>query len=473
MANLNEFTADICIIGAGVAGAALACSLKKSNHRICVIEKDWSEQDRIVGELLQPDGVEQLFAMNLEPVLDGFDAQIISGYTIIKNNEHLHIDYPHLKYGRGLTNGKFLQCMRSQIQGVENIECIKAEAKEFIYDNNGSICGVFCSDGYGELQSVHAKITIVTDGFFSKFRKITSENTAEVTGFFLGMVLKDCDLPFESHGHVFLTDSSPFLCYPIKSNEVRLLIDFPGNQPPKKGDALKDYLIAHVRSRLPQKMHHAFDLSLAEGKFKVMPNHYLPGKAKQIDGVLVLGDALNMRHPLTGGGMTVSLRDVRTCSELLSSGEYTSLEERNEITKAFYNSREQHATVNILADALYNVMSNNDLKNACFEYLTEGGKQAQEPIALLSGIEKRKVVLAKHFFAVAIKGAWKKMKVDFNLNTFKNAYFMIGDAFYIIYPLLGNEIKSKPFLFALEIGKKLFLHQREDKVATRRILITN
>jgi squalene monooxygenase len=38
----------------------------------------------------------------------------------------------------------------------------------------------------------------------------------------------------------------------------------------------------------------------------------MPSKERLIDGVLVIGDALNMRHPLTGGGMTVSLRDVNT-----------------------------------------------------------------------------------------------------------------------------------------------------------------
>lgn len=34
-------------------------------------------------------------------------------------------------------------------------------------------------------------------------------------------------------------------------------------------------------------------------------------------GVLLLGDAYNMRHPLTGGGMSVVLNDVRIWRELL------------------------------------------------------------------------------------------------------------------------------------------------------------
>lgn len=32
-----------------------------------------------------------------------------------------------------------------------------------------------------------------------------------------------------------------------------------------------------------------------------MPNSFLPPSANQSNGLIVLGDAMNMRHPLTGG----------------------------------------------------------------------------------------------------------------------------------------------------------------------------
>lgn len=36
-------------------------------------------------------------------------------------------------------------------------------------------------------------------------------------------------------------------------------------------------------------------------------------------GVLLLGDAYNMRHPLTGGGMSVALNDVSIWRDLLKN----------------------------------------------------------------------------------------------------------------------------------------------------------
>lgn len=38
-----------------------------------------------------------------------------------------------------------------------------------------------------------------------------------------------------------------------------------------------------------------------------------------LTGVLLLGDAYNMRHPLTGGGMSVVLNDVRIWRKLLKN----------------------------------------------------------------------------------------------------------------------------------------------------------
>lgn len=452
----ENFETDICIIGAGVAGAALACSLASSERRICVVEKDWREPDRIVGELLQPDGIEQLSDMGLQHLLDGYDAQDIIGYSIINNQASIHINYPASKTGKGLRNGKFIQKMRCELSASENIKCFEAEAKTLLRNNENGITGVACSDKAGNHFEIHAKLTIVADGIFSTFRKELVSAKEEVTGFFLGFLLRDCPLPFAQRGHVFLTDSSPFLCYPVSHNEIRFLIDFPKGQPPKKSDELIEYLNQHVRARLPETLHTAFDLCMREAKFKVMPNHYLPSQPIQTDGLIVLGDALNMRHPLTGGGMTVCLRDVNSCSRLLKTMRIDNPKQRLALWNAFYKSRTQNTVVNVLADALYNVMSNQELKDACFRYLAEGGTQSEEPIALLSGLNKSRTVLSKHFFAVAAKGGWNKIRQQPGLASTADAYTMISDACHIISPLLKNELHSKPLQTGLQFVQTLF-----------------
>ena len=69
------------------------------------------------------------------------------------------------------------------------------------------------------------------------------------------------------------------------------------------------------------------------------------------------GDAFNMRHPLTGGGMTVALSDAALLSDMLeplpSFADQLTTADR---TAAFYTKRKPlSATINTLANALYRV----------------------------------------------------------------------------------------------------------------------
>ena len=57
---------DLIIVGAGVVGTAAAKAFGSDGRRVLLLERDLSEPDRIVGELLQPGGVNSLAALGLE-----------------------------------------------------------------------------------------------------------------------------------------------------------------------------------------------------------------------------------------------------------------------------------------------------------------------------------------------------------------------------------------------------------------------
>lgn len=74
-------------------------------------------------------------------------------------------------------------------------------------------------------------------------------------------------------------------------------------------------------------------------------------------GALLLGDAFNMRHPLTGGGMTVALSDTRLLCEMLQPlPNFEDAIATARSTAEFYTKRKPvSATINTLANALYKV----------------------------------------------------------------------------------------------------------------------
>ena len=57
---------DVIVIGAGIAGASMAATLGKQGRKVALLERDLSEPDKIIGELLQPGGINRLKKLGLE-----------------------------------------------------------------------------------------------------------------------------------------------------------------------------------------------------------------------------------------------------------------------------------------------------------------------------------------------------------------------------------------------------------------------
>ena len=434
----SEF--DICIIGAGMAGATIAAYLAPKGIRIALIDHSFKEKSRIVGELLQPGAVLSLEQMGLRHLLDGFDAQPVDGYALVQGDQNTTIPYPHHYTGMGLHNGLFLQQIRASALHNESVKQIHGKALQLLENERHEIIGVsYRESGSSEIKTIHAPLTITSDGFFSNFREELTNNEKSVTSYFIGLILKDCDMPFPKHGHVFLSGPTPFICYPISTHEARILIDFPGEQLPRKA-LLQAHLDANVTPYIPERMRSSYEQALQSGGFKVMPNHYMAAKPIIRKGAVMLGDALNMRHPLTGGGLTAVFSDIQILSaHLLAMPDFSNTDLIHEKIEAYYRDRQRaNANLNILAKALYGVMSNDLLKTAVFKYLRCGGANAQESIAILAGLNRNHYSLIKQFLSLALFGAYDLLRQ--NIANLPKATKILTDAFTIIKPLAKNEL---------------------------------
>ena len=444
----NDFF-DICIVGAGMAGATIADYLAAKGVKIALVDREFSEKRRIVGELLQPGAVETLKKMGLEHLLEGFDAQPVYGYALFNNDKNFSISYNQDDstnyHGVGLHNGRFLQKIREDALSHDSVTQFHGTVSELIEDEKNVVTGIIYKEKHTrEIKTIKAKLTITSDGFFSSFRKDLSNNVKTITSFFVGIILKDCTLPFPHHGHVFLSAPTPFICYPISSTESRLLIDFPGEKAPKKDDIAK-HIEDNVAPYLPDEFKHCLTQAMAENDYKVMPNHYMPAKPVLKEGAVLLGDALNMRHPITGGGLTAVFNDVYLLStHLLEMPDFNDPKLIHEKLELYYQDRyHANTNVNIMANALYGVMSNDLLKQGVFEYLRMGGKNSGGPITLLAGLNRNPTVLIKHFFSVAflcIRNLSGKSKMNLS-----NVFRVMKDAFCIIKPLAINELRPSSF----------------------------
>ena len=211
-----------------------------------------------------------------------------------------------------------------------------------------------------------APLTFVADGCFSNFRREFVKKPVQVRSNFVGLILKDAKLPAPNHGHVVLGNNAPVLIYQISHHDTRILVDVPGKLPSAATGQLHEYLRTTVMPDLPQSLQQSFEYALnSPDRLKVMPNSFLPPSVNCTEGIMLLGDAMNMRHPLTGGGMTVAFNDVVLISKLLSPKRVPSFEDTRlvlEQMKAFHWQRKSLSSViNILAQALYSLFAANGI----------------------------------------------------------------------------------------------------------------
>src|SRR5690349_21651367 len=86
--------ADVVVVGAGIFGCAIAYALANQGRSVILLERWMHEPDRIVGELLQPGGVEALRKLGLSKCLEGIDAIPCYGYHVLYRNDDCAFPYP-------------------------------------------------------------------------------------------------------------------------------------------------------------------------------------------------------------------------------------------------------------------------------------------------------------------------------------------------------------------------------------------
>jgi squalene monooxygenase len=445
---------DVVIVGAGIAGSALAhalatlprpsapTALDPSSEtswqgsynvepprpmRICVLERSLAPPDRIVGELLQPGGMRALGAIGMAACTEGIDAVPVRGYAVVRQKELVEIPYPEGAEGRSFHHGRFIGKLREAVMNVAEagkgggrdvlaqVDVIEATVQELVEcDFTNRIIGVRAvlktpsesatvpalpTDGPSvhpppadteKKETFFADLVVIADGCFSNFRSQVlgpSGNKPTTKSHFVGLVLEDVKLPIPHHGTVCLVkNSGPVLLYQIAEHDTRMLVDVKAPLPSDLKVRFinvshpifcislttdsQGHILMNIVPQLLPALQPAVRTALEKDRLRRMPNSFLPPtrQSKRAlrqrpvkEGVVLIGDAWNMRHPLTGGGMTVAFNDVEILAKALVQlppGElgFGDWERVRRVVEQWETDRRPLAsTVNILSVALYDL----------------------------------------------------------------------------------------------------------------------
>lgn len=285
---------DIVIIGAGIVGCALAYGLGQSGRRVLLLERDLSVPDRIVGELLQPAGCIALAKLGMLDCLDRIDSRVCRGYQVYWGAKDVPIPYPHWPEnvqvafgedgksgttgpdaafnnqaeGRSFHHGHFVDALRKKAVTCPNVTLVEGTATDLIRSEvqPRQYIGVKTTPSAKAIYNtpsssstppasvdLKAPLTLIIDGYASKFRKMILPQAAPtpvVRSNFVALLLKDADLPAPGHGHVILKDDTalsaeasatsgkggPVLVYQLSKHDTRMLVDVPGAKLPSIGN---------------------------------------------------------------------------------------------------------------------------------------------------------------------------------------------------------------------------------------------
>ncbi|KAI1105278.1 SE-domain-containing protein [Jackrogersella minutella] len=472
--------ADVVVVGAGVFGCAIAYALADQGRSVILLERWMKEPNRIVGELMQPGGVNSLRKLGLGHCIDDIDAMPCNGFDVFFYGEDVCMPYPRIQgllgmedakvndkkseaprpQGRSFHHGRFITKLRQACLKHPNISVFETEVVSTVKgDHNPEILGVETrttnpTTGEKDPDCFFGKLTVVADGYASRFRKQFIDQAPVVRSKFYALELIDCQLPSPGFGHVIIGASSPVLLYQIGTRETRVLVDVPEKMPEASvaNGGVRGYMKNVVLPALPPCVQPSF-LAALEKDSKIpqsMPNSWLPPTKQAVPGLVILGDAMNMRHPLTGGGMTVALNDVVLVRDLLAPELIPDLADTPKVLRAMstfhWQRKRLTAIINVLAMALYSLFSARNaelakLQRGCFAYFKNG--VTRDPMGMLGGLIPDPLVLAYHFFSVAFLAIWLDWrsvglwKVPL---LFWNAFWILWTASVVFLPVMYREL---------------------------------
>ncbi|KAK7196687.1 squalene monooxygenase-like protein [Novymonas esmeraldas] len=435
---------DVIIVGGSIAGPVLAKALSDQGRKVLLVERTlFTRPDRIVGELLQPGGLNALKEVGMQECAESVGMPC-HGYLVVdQKGEAVDLPYRNGAHGVSFHFGDFVQRLRAYVfhNCRENVSMVEGTvnavlteglsfgeraygveytvAEQYEVPPNPFREDPIKSDSTGPTvrRTATAPLVVMCDGGMSKWKSRHQHYTpaADYHSHFVGLVLKTVRLPKEQRGTVFFGKTGPILSYRLDGDELRMLVDY--NKPTLPSpERQSEWLIHDVAPCLPAHMREEFVRVAKDVKgLRSMPIARYPPALPSIKGYVGIGDHANQRHPLTGGGMTCAFRDALRLANNLkgletlrsnNQNEMATIEERMQSALLRYaRYRYMHSCcINLLSWALYSVFSTPALRDACFDYFVCGGDCVTGPMDLLAGLDPKVGTLIFHYYCVMLYG---------------------------------------------------------------------
>jgi 2-polyprenyl-6-methoxyphenol hydroxylase-like FAD-dependent oxidoreductase len=316
---------DVVVVGGGIAGAALGASLASAGKSVLILERSNVFEDVVRGEWIAPWGVVEAKTLGLYDVM-----RAAGGHHLAKHYGFDEGRDPALAYAAPLP----LEAFKPGIPGplcighphlcqtlLDHAAKQGALVKRSVSDVKLTP-GAAPSISYlhaGEAFEASAQLVVGADGRASSVRRQLgiALHEAPEHHLFAGLVVDGAhDWPEDwqataTEGDVY------FLAFPQGRGRVRLYAAYAREQAGRFSgpEGARRFLDACVLRCVPESG--AFRAAVPAGPCRTYPNQDTWTDSPFADGVVLVGDAAGYNDPITGQGLSITLRDVRLVRDLL------------------------------------------------------------------------------------------------------------------------------------------------------------
>jgi 2-octaprenyl-6-methoxyphenol hydroxylase len=320
----NSLSADILIVGGGMAGCSLACALAGAGFAVVVLDRvDQSQQttDEFDGrasaiaeapkKMLDQIGMWRNLSQNFTPILD---IRVADGSSPL----FLHYDHEDVgedAFGYMVENRHFRRAVFARLKELNNVTYLApGELKSISYNPEGVTAEL--SDG----RHIKAGLLVGADGRQSQIRQDAGIKLTSWSYHQTGIVLSvDHEIPHHNIAQEHFLPAGPFAILPLPGE------DGQNNRSSivwTEKDALVESIMALPEKEFAVEFNQRFGDFLGEVKF-IGPRWTYPltlqyAETSIAERMVLVGDASHGMHPIAGQGLNMGLRDVAALAEVLT-----------------------------------------------------------------------------------------------------------------------------------------------------------
>ncbi|WP_233273284.1 FAD-dependent oxidoreductase [Streptomyces broussonetiae] len=315
---------DVVVCGAGVAGLAAACALGRLGLEVTLLDKRPSQPPLWKGEVLQPGSLDSLHAWDVLGRLEARRAVRLNRLVArtAGGQELMAMDFAVLGCERpwmlAHDYSTILECMAESLGPRVRLHR-GVLVKDLSRDAEGRIRGVRAVTD-GTALDIRAGLVVAADGMSSRLRKLAGIDAGPVAydHRLLSFELPGT-LPVDDEVSAHATDRGLVMVYPLPDARIRVYVQV-------RTDELRRATPAELRRWCERLLGQVPALApiakLLEGnleRHQLIPVWCYRAPSLVRPGIVLLGEAAHVVHPLAAQGMNTSIGDAEALAARLAA----------------------------------------------------------------------------------------------------------------------------------------------------------